>query len=93
MSKFLEISHEVYWADDVLKTGFWYGLDDHLHQQAPASSSGCDPRHFCPIPGSCAVVEWLNLNRGSSLFFRACSTPFFRVRSTTLSGDRSGTSH
>lgn len=58
MSKFLEISHEVYWADDVLKTVFWYGLDYHLHQQAPAAV----------IPGTFAQyldhVLWLS---GSTL--------------------------
>ncbi|XDV36810.1 hypothetical protein PO909_006531 [Leuciscus waleckii] len=37
VEKFLEIFHEVNWADDVLKTVFWYGLDDHLHQQALAA--------------------------------------------------------
>ena len=37
VAEFLELSHGASWADDTLKTVFWHGLDDHLHQQAPAS--------------------------------------------------------
>jgi len=36
--KFLELSAGVSWSDDVFKSVFWLGLDDHLYKQAPAAA-------------------------------------------------------
>jgi len=38
VASFLELSAGVSWSDDVLKTVFWLGLDNHLYQQAPAAA-------------------------------------------------------
>lgn len=58
MEDFLELSHQVAWSNDTIKTEFWSGLDDPLFKLVPATATTCSLRLYVDY------VLWLS---GSSL--------------------------